>query len=145
MVDIRHVRRVACFVCTRKDPSVRTAVPGLDVLVVDDAPITRKVMSRMLGRLGHRVSLAVNDIDALHHMRAKRWDVVVMDLQMPLMGGEEATRLFRADEVVHAPQPRMRIICSTANTEWCLDPALFDAVLFKPFTPQRCVQSLIGI
>ena len=117
----------------------------LDGLVVDDTPITRKIMSRMLGRLGHRVSLAVNGVDALHHMRAKRWDVVVMDLQMPLMGGEEATRLFRADEVVHAPQPRMRIICSTANTEWCLDPALFDAVVFKPFTPERCVQSLIGI
>jgi CheY-like chemotaxis protein len=126
---------------------VSVVVPGqatlcLDVLVVDDTLITRKVMSRMLGRLGHRVSLAVNGVDALARMRAKRWDVVVMDLQMPVMGGEEATRLFRADEVVCAPLPRMRIICSTANTEWCHDPSLFDAVLFKPFTQERCVQSL---
>ncbi len=111
----------------------------LDVLVVDDTLITRKVVSKMLTRLGHRVSLAVNGVDALARMRAQRWDVVVMDLQMPIMGGEESTRLFRADEV---HQPRMRIICSTANTEWCHDPALFDAVLFKPFTPESCMQSL---
>ncbi len=64
------------------------------MLVVNDTLITRKVMSRMLGRFGHRVSLAVNGVDALARMRAKRWDVVVMYLQMPVMGGEEATRLF---------------------------------------------------
>ena len=69
-------------------------LPGsehLHILVVDDVATTRKILQRMLTRLGHSVSLAINGEDALSQMRGTRFDLVVMDIQMPIMNGLDAS------------------------------------------------------
>jgi CheY-like chemotaxis protein len=69
---------------------------GLSVLVVDDDTLTRRLMTRMLQRLGADVSNAENGQSALDAIATNDFDVVFLDNQMPLMSGVEAVRVLRA-------------------------------------------------
>ena len=62
---------------------------GVSVLFVDDEPSLRRVAQRYLARLGHHVELAANGEEALKLLQTRRFDVIVTDLRMPGLGGEE--------------------------------------------------------
>ncbi len=68
---------------------------GLDVLVAEDNLVNQKLISKILEKEGYRVTLAVNGIEALQLYEKKHFDIILMDLQMPAMGGEEATVKLR--------------------------------------------------
>ena len=94
------------------DPALAPA-RGLAILVAEDNPINQKLACMILERAGHRVTLAENGRAALDALAAQRFDLVLMDMQMPVMGGLEATRRIRAAE---APGARpLPIIALTAN------------------------------
>ena len=107
------------------------------VLLVEDNPVNRMLAVAMLGNLGIEVIEAENGLVALQHMEKSRFDLVLMDCQMPVMDGFEATREIRARE--HgALAARIPIIAVTANalsgdSEQCLQAGM-DAYLAKPFT-----------
>ena len=63
--------------------------PGVSILFVDDEPSLRRVAERYLSRLGHHVELAANGMEALRLLQTRRFDVIVTDLRMPGLGGEE--------------------------------------------------------
>ena len=113
------------------DGGVPTLVRPPRVLLVEDNLINQRVAQHLLARLGVTPDVAVNGLDAVEHIEAAAYDLVLMDIMMPVMDGIEATRRIRARE---APQPR--IVAMTANAmpgdrERCLAAGM-DDYLAKP-------------
>jgi CheY-like chemotaxis protein len=91
------------------------------------------MLSTILRRAGHSVTIAANGELAVEQFSTSVWDLILMDVQMPVMGGLEATQLIRAKE---APGQRIPIIGVTANAreedrDQCLEAGM-DAHLPKP-------------
>lgn len=107
------------------------------VLVVDDNPANRKVAEAMLKAVGCTVASANNGQEALNELIAGGIDLVLMDCQMPIMDGYEATRVWREQET----KRRIPIVALTANAspeneENCITAGM-DSVLSKPFRRQQ--------
>jgi signal transduction histidine kinase/CheY-like chemotaxis protein len=109
---------------------------GLHVLLVEDHPINQKLAISLIERAGHQVTLAHNGEEGLHAAMQRAFDLVLMDMQMPVMDGLEATRAIRAHEAAHQ-LPRVPIVAMTANAmpsdrQACKDAGM-DDFLSKPF------------
>ena len=105
---------------------------ALDVLVVEDNPVNQQLAIRLLEKWGHRATLAADGQVALDALEERRFDVVLMDVQMPVMGGIEATREIRRREAAQG-KPRRPIIAMTANAmqgdrEACLEAGMDDYI-----------------
>ena len=108
----------------------RTAV--LEVLLVEDNPVNQQLATRLLEKWGHRVTLAADGQQALDALAQKSFDAALMDMQMPVMGGIEATQEIRRRETAQG-KARLHIIAMTANAmqgdrEVCLDAGMDDYI-----------------
>jgi PAS domain S-box-containing protein len=105
------------------------------VLLAEDNPVNQEVAVAMLEQLGCSVVRAANGRAAVTHALAERFDLVLMDCQMPEMDGFDATRMLRASGGLGAQVP---IVALTANAlagdrDRCLDAGM-DDYLSKPFS-----------
>lgn len=110
--------------------SLVPSAPGI-ALVADDNPVNRMVARKVLERLGWRVELAEDGERATEKTRQRRFDIIFMDCQMPVLDGYEATKRIR-----HADPEAPPIIALTANAlpedrEFCLAAGMSD-FLSKP-------------
>ena len=109
-------------------------IEGVRVLLAEDNLVNQKVALSMLEKIGYRADVVANGIEVLEAMRHQRYDVVLMDMQMPDMDGLEATRQIVRDRADATARPW--IIALTANAmeddrQRCLDAGM-DDYLSKP-------------
>lgn len=72
--------------------------PPLNILVAEDNAINRKVIEKILTKRGHKVEMVENGLSAVNLVSNEQFDVVIMDIQMPILGGVEALQQIRAKE-----------------------------------------------
>ena len=118
---------------------------GGRILLVEDNPVNREVTLGMLTALGSQTVMAVNGQEALEAIESERFDLVLMDCQMPVMDGYEATRILRSRESENG-KDRLIVIALTANalpgdSDRCLAAGM-DDYMSKPFTMQKLHETL---
>lgn len=108
--------------------------PRLAILLAEDNLVNQKVAQKMLERSGHRVTIAVNGQEAVAAFGKQTFDLVLMDIQMPIMDGFEATQAIRdleKDSGKHTPIIALTAHAITGYREKCLERGL-DDYLSKP-------------
>ncbi len=126
-----------------KHKNKRVGILGhpLRVLVAEDNPINATVLTTILGHLGCTFKLATDGAQAVALFRGGEFDLILMDCQMPVLDGYEATRRIRSIEGKRQKGEPIRIVAVTANAFAedqlrCLQAGM-DDYLSKPFTPER--------
>jgi two-component system, sensor histidine kinase RpfC len=111
---------------------------GLRVLVADDNQVNRRVVEKILQRAGHHATLVKNGEEALDALAAEQFDVALMDVNMPVLNGIEATKLHRFAELGQRRVPIIGLTAdaSPATAERCREAGM-DACLTKPVEPAR--------
>ena len=135
-----------CEIVMEKSPQ---AVPAPqkegNLLVVDDDKTIRLLLSRMLSLMGYDVSLAGNGLQASTMFLTGRCDLVITDLEMPLMNGLELARLVK-EQSPHTPVVVITGTCDDRDWEK-LNTSCVDAVIPKPFKLEeikKTVQTFLG-
>ena len=145
------------ILCERMDPS-RALTPAEEqaagdwatspqhgrrrLLVVEDNVVNQKVVTAILGKRGYELDLATNGKIALDKLAQQHYDLVLMDVQMPVLDGLQATRRIRE----HPEWARLPIVAMTAHAmsgdrEKCLEAGM-TAYISKPVQPALLVQTI---
>jgi CheY-like chemotaxis protein len=111
----------------------------LTVLVVDDEPMVRNVVDRLLSLAGHTVISAESGPAALDEMRNRRFDVVITDQGMPEMSGRELAHHL------HEEYPETPVILLTGDTDLSVDDAEIRRVLAKPFRAEDLADAIRSV
>jgi len=126
-------------------PAAKSVEPlaSLSVLLAEDTPANQKVVTTMLNKRGHSVTVAQNGREAVELFKQQPFDVVLMDVQMPILDGFQATSVIRALE--RGSDTTTPIIAMTAHAmrgdrEKCLEAGM-DAYVAKPLD----VKQLLGL
>ena len=129
---------VPVFQLPAKNESINQSLINLRVLVVDDNEMNRLVASTVLESYGIHVTEAVNGADALRVLQAQEIDLVLMDMQMPVMDGLEATTKIRQE--MGLKMPVIALTASTLNEERhrCHDAGMNDFIL-KPYKEEEMI------
>jgi CheY-like chemotaxis protein len=118
---------------------------GLRILMAEDNTVNQKLVSRLLEKRGYSVVTVADGHEALAAMEREPFDVVLMDVHMPSMGGFEATAAIRKRER-ETPVPPVRIIAMTASAmkgdrERCLAAGM-DGYVSKPISDKELFETI---
>ncbi|MBI3210861.1 MAG: response regulator [Candidatus Solibacter usitatus] len=122
-------------------------MPHLRVLVAEDNAVNQKVLTRLLQKQGHEVEVASNGAQAVRLTTHKRFDIVLMDVQMPEMDGLEATRIIRTREEGgndHLPILMLTANAMTGDRERCLESGA-DGYLSKPVSLEKLIEAISDV
>jgi CheY-like chemotaxis protein len=127
------------------DPEMAARHP-LRILLAEDNVVNQKLALRILQQMGYRADLASNGLEAIESVRRQKYDVILMDVQMPEMDGLDAAREICAR---WQPHERPRIVAMTANAmqgdrDMCLAAGM-DDYLTKPIRVERLVEALTQV
>jgi CheY-like chemotaxis protein len=120
---------------------------SLHILLAEDNRTNQTVATRMLRKMGHTVAVAGNGKEALSQLTTHRFDLILMDIQMPEMDGLSATRTIRESE--KATRRHLPIIAMTAHAmkgdrERCIEAGM-DGYVSKPISSQEVEVAIAGV
>jgi two-component system sensor histidine kinase RpfC len=129
---------------TARNRAIVAARRPLSILVAEDKRTNQMVIAKILDRAGHRVTIVDNGEAALDVLEAQDFDLVLMDVNMPVMNGIEATKLYRFTAL---GRPHVPIVALTADAtddvkRRCREAGM-DACATKPIEPHRLLE-IIG-
>ena len=116
---------------------------SLRILLAEDTLVNQKVAMGMLGKMGHRITLATNGLEALEQWRQNDFDLILMDVQMPEMTGLQATQQIRREEALGAHVPIVAMTASAMSEERdrCLAAGM-DDFISKPVS-SKVIEQMI--
>jgi CheY-like chemotaxis protein len=119
---------------------------GLRVLVAEDNEVNQLLIQALLQDMGHHCDIVPNGRDAVQRLQTAAYDLVLMDIQMPELDGEAATRAIRA---LPGPAASVPVIALTANAmledrEAYLRSGMDDYVL-KPINPKQLAAAIARV
>ncbi|CAI4216536.1 unnamed protein product [Parascedosporium putredinis] len=129
----------------RATPSLADTTKSFEILLAEDNTVNQRLAVKILENYHHVVTVVGNGLEAVEAIKVKRFDVILMDVQMPIMGGFEATEKIREYEKQRGDY-RTPIIALTAHAmmgdrEKCIQ-AQMDEYLSKPLQPNHLIQTI---
>jgi len=121
-----------------------TKEPSFQILLVEDNPINQQVAMGILLKWGHEIDIAENGLEALEKLETRRYDLILMDVQMPKMSGLEATMEIREreqDTGDHIPIIGLTAQVLTGDREACILAGMDDYVP-KPIKKELLFEAL---
>ena len=121
--------------------------PPLKILLAEDNPVNSVFIETVLKNMGHTVAVAENGRVALDTLKEENFDVALMDIQMPLVGGVDVLRVLRRREELSGKH--LNVIALTAysligDQEKYLEMG-FDGFLSKPFKQKELIEALARV
>ncbi|EGC34280.1 hypothetical protein DICPUDRAFT_35308 [Dictyostelium purpureum] len=110
-----------------------------DILLAEDNVVNQRLAVRLLEKFGHKVTLAENGLQAVAACEIKHFDLILMDVQMPHMGGFEATaqiRKLESNEGIHTPIIAMTAHALARDRVKCIEAGM-DDYISKPINPDQ--------
>ena len=128
--------------------SIRETKRSLNILLAEDNLINQKLAVSLIQRMGHKVSVAQNGKEAVEAIEREKFDIILMDVQMPGMDGLEATQAIRTREGLTG-RPRIPIIAMTAyamagDRERCFEAGM-DGYVSKPINTQELFETIENV
>jgi two-component system sensor histidine kinase RpfC len=115
----------------------------LEVLVAEDNATNQKVLRAVLEKAGHRVTLVENGEQALDALDQSRFDVAIFDMQMPVMGGADAIKLYRFTRAEARPLPFILLTAdATDDARRAAEEARVEAFLVKPVHARKLLDTV---
>lgn len=140
-LGIAHIHRSALTPQPTEEAPSTTPTRKLNILVADDNRTNQRVVAKILERAGHQTTIVGNGEEALNALDEARFDLVLMDINMPVMNGLDATKLYRFTAL---GQPHLPIVALTADStpevaQRCIEAGM-DACVTKPVEPARLLE-----
>ena len=130
----------------RQTTSISDHSKSFDILLAEDNEVNQRLAVKILEKYNHGVTVVNNGLEALEAIKKKRYDVILMDVQMPIMGGFEATAKIREYEreegLVRSPIIALTAHAMLGDREKCIQ-AQMDEYLSKPLKQNQMMQTIL--
>jgi CheY-like chemotaxis protein len=123
----------------------RNKISGINILIVEDDSVNAFFIQAILKKMNAQTAVVGNGLEALHILEKEKFDVILMDVQMPIMDGLDATRRIRSGKIC----PDIPIIALTAysmagDEDMIMNNGV-DAYIAKPVDLERLRESIINV
>ena len=139
----------ACFATQRQHQTKTASLPvssitGFSILLAEDNPVNQLVATRILQGGGHHVSLARNGQEAVDALVSGSFDLIIMDIEMPILDGIEATAIIRSVELrmgTYTPIVAMTANALKGDRERCMEAGM-DGFIAKPVNARELLATI---